>query len=240
VWSLPWRYSIAWLPGAQCCGWRSDLDGCYDVPVRTTVSLLFLLALCPSLGCGGNKGEEQPTTLLRGDRQRPRALKASDNRPHPWTAGHGVFESDRLDLQPYMARRRAVHREEHSKLLLLLERFSHPACSGLSQAARRGCTILATQWRRREVAGGVALVASEQAVAPADLHRRVQCHVAFGKVHGFPDEQGTHQGSGGCPLHTPGARITTARRRGEVLLTIVTDDPAAVGPLRERVKELIP
>jgi hypothetical protein len=199
--------------------------------VRATTSALTGLLLTLAAGCGANQGgDQQSTTLVRGDRQRPRALKASENRPHPWTREHGVFATDRLDMQPYVARRRAEHREAHSKQLLVLERFSHPACSGLSQRDRRGCPLLDTRWRRREVTGGVTLEAPEQAVAAATLHRRVQCHVAFGKVHG----------SRGCPLHLPGVRVSTTQRRGEVHLTIVTADPAAVGPLRERVKELVP
>lgn len=194
-----------------------------------TSALTVLLTL--AAGCGVNQGVEQPsTTMVRGDRQRSRALKAAQSRPHPWTREHGVFDADRFDLQPYIARRRAAHREAHSEQLLVLERFSHPACGGLSQRDRRGCPLLDTRWRRRDVTGGVTLVAPEQAVAAATLQRRVQCHVAFGRVHG----------SRGCPLHLPGVRVSTTQRRGEVQLTIVTADPTAVGPLRERVKELVP
>jgi hypothetical protein len=204
------------------------------VPALLVPLLVPLLAVAFAVGCGTERAaerQEQQTTMLRGDRQRPRAIKAAENRPHPWDRAHRPLEADRLDLEPYIARQRAKHREEHSKQVLVMESFSHPACSGLAARARRGCPVLEVRWgARRRVDGGVALVASAKEVAPAMLHRRVLCHIAFGGVHA----------STGCPLHVPRVRATTRQRGGEVILTIVTDDAAAVTELRRRVERLVP
>jgi len=192
--------------------------------------VLLAVALCG--GCAGSRAEgEQPSSLLRGDRQRSRALRSAENRPQPFDADHGPFAADRLDLEPHIARQRAAHREEHSKQLLVLESFAHPACSGLPARERRGCPLLDVRWTaQREVERGMALVARGRTVSAAALRRHVLCHVAFGQVHGAP----------GCPLHAPGMRATTAQRGDEVTLTLVTDDPAAVQPLRRRLKQLVP
>jgi hypothetical protein len=193
--------------------------------------LVLLLAACgdPAKGKTTSPLREEGS-MLRGSRRPSKSHKASDNRPHPWQDEHGVFESDRFRIEPYIERRRAAHREEHAKQVLVMETFSHPACHGLKAAQRRACPLLDVRWSStREVSGGLALVVPQSAVQGRLLHRRVVCHIAFGKVHATT-----------CPLHLPKVRAATAVRGENVVLTIVTDDPSQVKPLRDGLRELIP
>lgn len=198
----------------------------------TGVTLLMLLvAACgdPAKGKTTSPLREE-SSMLQGSRRPSKSQKASDNRPHPWQDEHGAFEADRFGIEPYIARRRAAHQEDHAKQVLVMESFSHPACHGLSAKQRRACPLLDVRWSsKREVPGGMALGAPQSSVQGRLLHRRVVCHIAFGRVH-----------NSDCPLHLPKVRATTAVRDQEVVLTIVTDDPSQVGPLREGLRELIP
>jgi len=191
--------------------------------------VLLLLVLW---GCGAPRGGETKPSLVRGNRDKSGSVKASENRPHPWVEEKGVFQADRLDLEPYTEHLRRRHREGHSKRVLVLERFSHPACSGLSSSARAGCPLLAVRWaRRREVPGGVVLEGPAASLPAAELHRRVLCHVAFARVQGRDD---------GCPLQLAGVRARVLQREGGLELAIVTDDGSKVAELRRRVKALVP
>ena len=190
---------------------------------------MLLLAL--PLACGSPQSpEETPPSLLRGSRDKSPSVKASEDRPHPFDEEHGPFQADRMDVAAHAERERRRHAEGHSKQVLVLERFSHPACSGLEGKQRTGCPLLAGPWaRRREIPGGVEL--SRPGSDGALLQRRVLCHVAFGRVQGHDD---------GCPLHRPGLRASVLEQGGTVHLRVVTKDPQQTSEVRRRVKALAP
>jgi hypothetical protein len=201
--------------------------------MRTMYARALLSTLLLLIGCGAPRPAEEPKpSLIRGNRDKSRSVKASENRPHPWEEEKGVFQADRLDVEPYAEDLRRRHGEGHSKQILVLERFSHPACSGLAAAARTSCPLLAVRWtRRREVPGGVVLEGPASAkVSGPELQRRVLCHVAFARVQGRDD---------GCPLQLGRVRARVVEREAGLELSIVTDDGSKVGELRRRVKALI-
>jgi len=187
--------------------------------------LLLVLAAC------GSPQSPQQTSLLRGSRDKSPSVKASEDRPHPFDEEHGPFQADRMDVAAYAERERRRHEEGHSKQVLVLERFSHPACSGLVGKQRTGCPLLGEPWtRRKEIPGGVEL--SRPGSDGALLQRRVLCHVAFGRVQGPHDD--------GCPLHRPGVRASVLEQDGEVHLRVVTKDPKQIPEVRRRVEALAP
>ena len=213
----------------------------HSTPSRVAGATWPALTLVLMLGCAASARDEgttphpEQTTLLAGDRSRTSSRKASENRPHPWEEEKGVFQADRLDLEPYVARRRAQHREEHSKQTMIVSSFSHPACNGVPAAARSRCPLLMVAWSEsREVPGGMELEARVKAGLDAGrLHRIVLCHVAYGKVTAHSDS---------CPFHVKGVRSTVRPRARDtrMVLTITTTDPQRVDPLRERIKALLP
>lgn len=179
--------------------------------------------------CAAPQGPQTPS-LLRGSRDKSPSVKASEDRPHPFDEEHGPFQADRMDIGAYAQRERRRHAEGHSEQVLVLERFSHPACSGLEGAQRTGCPLLAGPWvKRRAIPGGAEL--SRPGRDGALLQRRVLCHVAFGRVQGRDD---------GCPLHRPGVRAQVLQQDGTVHLRVVTKDPKQISEVRRRVEALAP
>lgn len=197
--------------------------------MRPASMLLVALAACSGPSANAPPAEEEQPSFIRGERQKSPSRKTSENRPHPWSEEHGPFQADRFEIEAHRERARRAHHEAHSKQLLVMERFAHPACAGLPLEAKRRCPMQSARWKlQREVPGGVVLEAAGQ--HGAQLQRRVLCHIAFGKVH---------QAEDACPLHVPRVRATAVQGEKGVRLTIVTDDPALVEELRKRVKSLV-
>lgn len=133
-------------------------------------------------------------------------------------------------MAAYMAQKREQHQQEHGKQVMLMESFSHPACSGLSNEDKRSCPLLTVQWSaQREVSGGVALE-GRWTPSAASLQRRLLCHIAFGKVHGKESS---------CPLHVERITVNTQRRGDRVILRMITGKAELISELRERVKQIV-
>jgi hypothetical protein len=191
--------------------------------------MLVAVGGCSGPGANAPAAEEERPSFVRGERENSPSRKTSKNRPHPWSEEHGPFQADRFEIQAHRERARRAHQEAHSKQVLVMERFAHPACVGLAPEARRRCPMVSIRWTlQREVPGGVVLEAPGQ--HGARLQRRILCHIAFGQVH---------QADDACPLHVPGVRATAVQGEKGVRLTVVTDDASQVSELRKRVKALV-
>lgn len=192
--------------------------------------LLGLLCACAA----PRPVEQEQTALWRGSRQKSGSLKASEERPRGGAEPErGPFSTDHMEIEAHAERRRQQHREGHSKRLLVLEQFAHPACSGLESRQRSGCPLLGVKWeRRREVEGGVLLEGrAERDTTGPLLQRQVLCHIAFARTHGHDD---------GCALQLPGVRASVVQRGSKLQLRVVTPDASRVGELRQRMKILVP
>jgi hypothetical protein len=196
---------------------------------RLASMVLVVVGACSGPSANVPAAEEEQPSFVRGEREKSPSRKTSENRPHPWSEEHGPFQADRFEIQAHRERARRAHQDAHSKQVLVMERFAHPACAGLPAEAKRRCPMVSIRWKlQREVPGGVVLEAPGQ--HGALLQRRILCHIAFGVVHQAEDT---------CPLHVSGVRATAVQGKKGVRLTIVTDDASQVSELRRRVKVLV-
>lgn len=185
--------------------------------------------------CSGSRQvPERPAqrgSMLRGDRGESAERRTAKSRPHPWDEGHGPFESDRLAVGAARSHQHEAHRRQHQARAGQMERFSHPACEGLSPELRRTCPFTRRRWRAvQDLPQGVELRAKGkfQGAPGRTLRLQILCHIAYGR-----GEEMDH-----CPLHVDGVRASTHIDDDAFVLRLETGHPDRVGELQDKAKDL--